>query len=76
MKEYRGRIWLEVMLVKGLNDDIRHIRKLKEAIDLINPDVIQLNSPVRSTTEKNISPVDEAKLKQIQELLGEKAQIV
>ena len=75
-KEYRGRIWLEVMLVKGFNDDIRHIRKLQEAIERINPDKIQLNSPVRSTTEKGIVAVDDAKLKQIQELLGEKAQII
>jgi wyosine [tRNA(Phe)-imidazoG37] synthetase (radical SAM superfamily) len=75
-REYRGKIWLEVMLVKGVNDDIRHIRKLKEAIERINPDAIQLNSPVRSTTEKNISPVDEGKLKQIQELLGEKSVIL
>jgi wyosine [tRNA(Phe)-imidazoG37] synthetase (radical SAM superfamily) len=75
-KEYRGQIWLEVMLVKGLNDDIRHIRKLKEAIERINPDKVQLNSPVRTTTERSINPVDEAKLKQIQELLGEKAQII
>ena len=75
-KEYRGKIWLEVMLVKGFNDDIRHIRKLKEVIERINPDAIQLNSPVRSTTEKNIGPVDEGKLKQIQELLGEKTRII
>jgi wyosine [tRNA(Phe)-imidazoG37] synthetase (radical SAM superfamily) len=75
-KEYHGKIWLEIMLVKGVNDDIRHIRKLKEVVERINPDKIQLNSPVRSTTEKNISPVDEAKLKQIQELLGEKSLIV
>ncbi|MFA6384858.1 MAG: radical SAM protein [Candidatus Omnitrophota bacterium] len=75
-KEYRGRIWLEVMLVKGVNDDIRHIRKLAEVIERINPDAIQLNSPVRSTTVKNISSVDEGKLKQIMELLGEKARII
>jgi len=36
-KEFRGKIWIEVMLVKGLNDDLRHIRKLKEVIDKINP---------------------------------------
>lgn len=75
-KEYHGHIWLEVMLVKGMNDDIRQARKLKEAVDRINPDKIHLNSPVRSTTEKSILPVDKAKLEQIQDLLGEKAQIV
>ncbi|MFA5100230.1 MAG: radical SAM protein [Candidatus Omnitrophota bacterium] len=75
-KEYRGKIWLEIMLVKGVNDDIRHIRKLKEAVERINPDAVQLNSPVRSTTEKGISPVDEGKLKQIRELIGEKCLII
>ncbi|MCU0651214.1 MAG: radical SAM protein [Candidatus Omnitrophica bacterium] len=75
-KEYRGKVWLEIMLVKGYNDDIRHIRKLKEAIERINPDKIQLNSPVRSTTEKDISASDKDKLEQIKELLGEKAEIV
>lgn len=75
-KEYRGKIWLEIMLAKGVNDDIRQIRKFKDVIGRISPDLIQLNSPVRSTTEKDISAVDKAKLEQIREILGEKAQIV
>lgn len=75
-KEYRGKIWLEIMLAKGVNDDIRQIRKFKDVIEKISPDLIQLNSPVRSTTEKDISAVDKAKLEQIREILGEKAQIV
>lgn len=75
-KEFRGKIWLEVMLVKGINDDIRHIRKFKEVIERINPDKIQLNSPVRTTAEVNVLPVDKNKLKKIKEILGEKAEIV
>ena len=75
-KEYRGKIWLEVMLVRGANDDLRQIRKLKEAIEKINPDKIQLNSPVRSTTEKEIFPPLKNKLKKIKEMLGDKAEIV
>ncbi len=75
-KEFRGKIWLEVMLVKGVNDDLRHIRKLKEVIERINPDKIQLNSPVRTTTEPDILPADKNKLKKIKEILGEKAEII
>jgi wyosine [tRNA(Phe)-imidazoG37] synthetase (radical SAM superfamily) len=75
-KEFQGKIWLEVMLVKGLNDDIRHIRKLKEAIDRINPDKIQLNSPVRTTTELDIFPVDKNKLQKVKEILGDKCEII
>lgn len=75
-KEFRGKIWLEVMLVKGLNDDIRQIKKLKGVIDRINPDKIQLNSPVRSTSEPGIFSVDKKKLEKIKDILGEKAEII
>ncbi len=74
-REFRGKIWLEVMLVKGVNDDIRHIRKLKTVIDEINPDRVQLNSPVRSTAELDIQPVGQPKLRKIREILGEKAEL-
>jgi wyosine [tRNA(Phe)-imidazoG37] synthetase (radical SAM superfamily) len=74
-REFRGKIWLEVMLVKGVNDDIRHIRKLKETIEEINPDKVQLNSPVRTTAEPGVLPVGKPKLRKIKEILGEKVEI-
>jgi len=75
-KEFSGKIWLEVMLVKGFNDDLRYIKRLKEIIERINPDKIQLNSPVRSTAEPGIIAVDKSKLKKIKDILGEKAEII
>ena len=75
-KEFRGKIWLEVMLVAGVNDDSKHINRLKEAIDRIRPDKIQLNSPVRSTAETDVFAVDRKKLERIKEALGEKAEIL
>ena len=74
-KEFRGQIWLEVMLVRGFNDHIRHIRKLKVALEKINPDKIQLNCPVRTTAEKIFAP-EMRKMKKIQAMLGEKAEVV
>ena len=75
-KEFKGKIWLEVMLVKGINDDLGHIRKLKDIIDKINPDKIQLNSPVRTTAEENILAVDKKRLEKFKEILGEKCEII
>ncbi len=75
-KEFRGQIWLEVMLIAGINDDLRHIEELKKVIFRINPDKIQLNSPVRSTAERNVLPVERAKLEKIKEILGDKAEII
>ncbi len=75
-KEFRGKIWLEVMLASGINDDIRYIKKLKEVIEEINPDKIQLNSPVRTITEPDITAVDRKKLEKIKEILGDKCEII
>ncbi|MDD5561617.1 MAG: radical SAM protein [Candidatus Omnitrophica bacterium] len=75
-KEFRGQIWLEIMLVSGVNDDIRHIKELNKSIQRINPDKIQLNSPVRSTAEKEVFPVKRDKLEMIRKILGDKAEII
>lgn len=75
-KEFQGKIWLEVMVLRGVNDDLRHIKKIKSAIEAINPDKIQINSPVRSAVKQNVSPVERKKLEKIRDILGDKAEIV
>lgn len=75
-KESRAKVWLEIMLIKGVNDSLEHIRKLKEVIDKINPHKIQLNSPVRTTAEPNIFAVGKNKLEKIKEILGDKCEII
>lgn len=74
-KDFKGKIWLEVMLVKGVNDGLTHIRKLKEVVDKISPDKIQINSPVRTTAERGVEPVEMERLKVIKEILGPTAEI-
>ena len=75
-KEYKGQFWLEVMIVKGVNDQPEHIAKLKAAIDRINPDKVQLNSPVRKTAEPGVVPADRSTLEQICAALGPNCEIV
>ncbi|MBI4708204.1 MAG: radical SAM protein [Candidatus Omnitrophica bacterium] len=75
-KEFPGKIWLEVMIVKGINDSLEEIRKIKAAADKIGPDLIQINSPVRTTTEKNVFSVSKETLKKIKEIFGDKAKII
>jgi wyosine [tRNA(Phe)-imidazoG37] synthetase (radical SAM superfamily) len=74
--EFCGLIWLEVMLIAGINDGIRHIEELKKIIQRIGPDKIQLNSPVRSTAEKNVLAVQKSRLEEIKKILGDKAEII
>lgn len=75
-KEYVGKIWLEVMLAKGINDDLEHIRKLNEVIARINPDKIQANTPVRHTALAGIKAPDKRRLNKIKEILGLKCEVL
>jgi wyosine [tRNA(Phe)-imidazoG37] synthetase (radical SAM superfamily) len=75
-KEYKGKIWLEVMLIAGINDSREHVVSLKKAILRINPDKIQLNSPVRVTAQPGINAPSANRLKEIKEFLGDNCQII
>jgi wyosine [tRNA(Phe)-imidazoG37] synthetase (radical SAM superfamily) len=75
-REFPGRIWLEVMLVKGINDSPADIRALKKAVARIRPDKIQLNTVVRPPAEKWALPVSPAELKRVEKELGGPAEAV
>jgi wyosine [tRNA(Phe)-imidazoG37] synthetase (radical SAM superfamily) len=74
--EFAGQIWLEIFLIEGLNTDARQIAKIKDAIEHIRPDKVQLNTSVRPTTRADIKKVDAEKLEAIAEELGEKCEVV
>jgi wyosine [tRNA(Phe)-imidazoG37] synthetase (radical SAM superfamily) len=75
-KEFPGKIWLEVMIVRGVNDNLEHIRQLKAIVEKINPHKIQINSPVRKTAEEGLLPADKRKLNKIKEILGDKCELI
>jgi wyosine [tRNA(Phe)-imidazoG37] synthetase (radical SAM superfamily) len=75
-KQYRGQIWLEILFCRGVNDGKEEIEKLKEAIERIKPERIQLNTPVRPPAEDFAFPLTLAQLENIRERLGEKAEII
>jgi wyosine [tRNA(Phe)-imidazoG37] synthetase (radical SAM superfamily) len=75
-KVYRGKIWLEVLFCKGINNHPGEIEKMKEAIDRIQPDRIDLNTVVRPPAEKWASPLSHAELEKVRAFLGEKAIVI
>lgn len=75
-EEFAGQIWLEVFLIEGFNTDNRQIAKIKEAIDRIRPDKVQLNTAVRPTAEPGIKALDAEKLRAIAEQLGENCEVI
>jgi wyosine [tRNA(Phe)-imidazoG37] synthetase (radical SAM superfamily) len=75
-KEFQGPIWLEVMMVKGVNDGPAAIRDLKKAIGLVRPDRVQLNTVVRPPAEASARPLTLRELGRIRKALGGRAEIV
>jgi wyosine [tRNA(Phe)-imidazoG37] synthetase (radical SAM superfamily) len=74
--QYRGQVWLEIVFCRGINDDKEEIEKLKGIIESIQPDRVQLNTPVRPPAEEFAFPLTSAQLEEIRERLGDKAEII
>lgn len=75
-QEYEGSLWLEIMLVKDVNDSPSHIQKLKEAADRIKPDKIQLNTVIRPPAEKSARALSPDELESIKKEFGERCEII
>jgi wyosine [tRNA(Phe)-imidazoG37] synthetase (radical SAM superfamily) len=68
--EFTGKIWLEVMLVNGLNDSGEELLNIKNAVDLIQPDRIYVVTPIRPPAEPWVEPPSPKKILEAQQLLG------
>jgi len=63
--EYKGKIWLEIFLLKDYNDSKEELNLLKDAILKINPDSVQLNTLDRPGTVANLVPLSKNELQEI-----------
>jgi len=50
-REYRGQLWLEVLLLKGVNDTEADLTALRRVLAELAPDKVQLNTSVRPVVE-------------------------
>jgi wyosine [tRNA(Phe)-imidazoG37] synthetase (radical SAM superfamily) len=69
-KEYRGKIWLEVLFLKGYNDSEDELMRLKEAIETIKPDSVQLNTLDRPGTVDGLIALTKEELQHIIDFWG------
>lgn len=73
---YSGKIWLEIFIVKGLNDTESAIKKFKQWTDRFSPEKIHLNTAVRPTAESDIQRVSEEELEYFCKILGGNAEVI
>jgi wyosine [tRNA(Phe)-imidazoG37] synthetase (radical SAM superfamily) len=72
-REFRGRVWLEVLVVAGVNDADEDVAALAEAISRIRPERVQLNTVVRPPAESYARPVAAKRLEAIAARLAKAA---
>ena len=75
-EEFAGQIWIEVFLVPSINTAPRQIEHIKEAIDRIGPDRVQLNTAVRPTADPNVVKLSAERLQDIALHLGPGCEVV
>ncbi len=75
-RAYTGKLWVEVMLIKGLNDSEAALTDLSRVLNRIQPTAVHLNLPIRPPCESWMEPSDEAGLTRAVRILGDVAHIV
>ena len=81
LNNFNGKIWLEVMIIKNINDSIEQAKQFKKIIDDLDKNgsrinKIHLNTPVRPSEPGEILIPDSVRLKEIESILGGKAEII
>lgn len=74
-KEFQGKIWLEIMLIRGINDKPAQASGFKDLIGLIRPDKVHLNLAVRPSPLEDGLPGKES-ISRIKDILGPEAEVV
>ncbi len=65
--DYRGLIWLEVFIIAGINDSGEELACLCEAIQRIQPDLVQINSLDRPGAEAWVQAAGEVVLNKVRD---------
>jgi wyosine [tRNA(Phe)-imidazoG37] synthetase (radical SAM superfamily) len=75
-KEYRGKVWVEVMLVQGLNDTSLALEEIAKVLEMVKPDAVHINLPTRPPAETWVQPPGEEGLMRAMAILGNIAEVV
>lgn len=75
-REYKGKLWVEVMLVNGFNDTEEALMEIATHLKQIKPDEVHILQPDRPPAEPWVHPADEEGVLQAQAILGDAARTI
>jgi wyosine [tRNA(Phe)-imidazoG37] synthetase (radical SAM superfamily) len=73
---FAGQLWVEVMLVKGLNDTEETLLPIAAALKCMRPDQVHVNVPIRPPAEAWVAPPDDEGLMRAMAILGDVAPLI
>jgi wyosine [tRNA(Phe)-imidazoG37] synthetase (radical SAM superfamily) len=75
-QEFSGQIWLEMVLLKGMNDNPAELAALKSLLGEVAPDRVQLNTAVRPPADESARPLTQEEMETAAAFLGGGAEVV
>jgi wyosine [tRNA(Phe)-imidazoG37] synthetase (radical SAM superfamily) len=75
-QEYHGRLWIEVMLLGGINDSDEALRDLAAVLKKINPDMVHVVLPTRPAPEQEVHLPSEERIERAIAILSEVTTVV
>ena len=75
-KGYRGKVWVEVMLVRGLNDTEPALQDIAGWLEKVCPEEVHVVQPTRPPAEGWVRPPNKMGLARAQAILGDVARII
>jgi len=74
-EQFKGKIYLEIMLVKNINDSEEKIRKINQFVKHLEIDKIQLNTVIRPPADTAAKPLNNEELIKLKTLFDPKLQV-
>lgn len=75
-QEFRGGVWLEVMLVHGMNDSDVELAAIAAIADTMNPDKVQINTVERPSRSGSVSAVSQETLEKACKIFGPVSKVI
>jgi wyosine [tRNA(Phe)-imidazoG37] synthetase (radical SAM superfamily) len=75
-KDFSGKLWIEVMLMHGLNDTEIALKGIAMHLKEIQPDEVHILLPTRPPVETWVKPADEEGVERAQIIFGSIAKVV
>lgn len=75
-KDYRGKVWVEVMLVKGVNDGEEELERISSALKRVRAEKIQVNTVERPPAEASADRLSADEMERAKEHFDDRAELI